>query len=543
MKRFSFLLIMTLFSIATSFAYGLKQDGIYYNLNNIGATVTYASSSYNSYSGIVTIPSTVTCIDTYDVYSIGESAFRNCRELTSITIPSSIESIGNSAFLNCSGLTKINITDLAKWCKISFANTSSNPLAYAQSKSLYLNDVEITNLVIPYNVTAIHDYAFCFGHFTSITISSMVKSIGNSAFRCCSGLTSVTIPNYVTSIGNYAFEECSELTSVDIGKSVTSIGSNAFSYCNDLANMTVSSNNNVYDSREGCNAIIETASNTLLYGCKNSIIPNSVTSIGREAFYSCRGLTSIIIPNSVTAIGSSAFNGCTGLTSIIIPNSVTTIGAYAFENCIGLTDAYSYIQDPSKVTVGYDAFYVSGSFDYSSRTLHVPVGTLAAYQADNNWYPYFGQIVEMIAVASIELNQTSAELTDGQTLQLTARLMPEDATDKSVIWTSSDEAIAMVDQNGLVTAMGAGTATITATTTDSSDLSASCIVTVQPAGLKGDVNGDGSTSIRDVTALIDYLLSGNGTNIQMNNADVNGDGNISIKDVTDLIDLLLSSAD
>ena len=553
---------MTLFSIATAFAYGVEQDGIYYNVTNIGATVTYKSQNYNSYSGEVTIPSTLNLINDYNVYSIGESAFRKCSGLTSITIPSSIETIGNLAFSGCTGLTKINITNLAKWCNISFASLSSNPLSSAQSKSLYLNDVEITDLVIPSTVTAINDYAFSLGHFTSITIPNMVKSIGNYAFYYCSGLTSVYIPNYVTSIGRYAFYGCTGLTSVDIGKSVTSIGEKSFNNCPDLVVMTVSSNNNVFDSREDCNAIIETASNTLLYGCKNTIIPNSVTSIGNYAFYECTGLTSvnipdsvntignyafnncssltsIYIPNSVTTIGSSAFEGCTGMTSIYIPNSVTTIGSSAFEGCTGMTDVYSYIQDPSNITVGNYAFYVSsGSFDYSGRTLHVPAGTLAAYQADSKWYPYFGQIVEMIPVASIELDHTSAELTEGETLQLTATIMPEDATDKSVIWASSDEAVATVDQNGLVTAMDAGTITITATTTDGSDLSASCTVTVLTVGLNGDVNGDAQVTISDVTSLIDLLLSGDMINNEA--ADVNGDGVVSIKDVTALIDMLLN---
>ena len=227
------------------------------------------------------------------------------------------------------------------------------------------------------------------------------------------------------------------------------------------------------------------------------------------------------------------------MTSIYIPNSVTTIGSSAFEGCTGMTDVYSYIQDPSNITVGNYAFYVSsGSFDYSGRTLHVPAGTLAAYQADSKWYPYFGQIVEMIPVASIELDHTSAELTEGETLQLTATIMPEDATDKSVIWASSDEAVATVDQNGLVTAMDAGTITITATTTDGSDLSASCTVTVLTVGLNGDVNGDAQVTISDVTSLIDLLLSGDMINNEA--ADVNGDGVVSIKDVTALIDMLLN---
>lgn len=125
-------------------------------------------------------------------------------------------------------------------------------------------------------------------------------------FEGCSGLTSVVIPNSVTSIGERAFSSC-RLTSVVIPDSVTSIGSDTFSSSFVLASITVDENNTKYDSRDNCNAIIETETNTLIAGCKNTIIPNSVTSIGSSAFDNCSSLTSIEIPNSVTSIGSSAF--------------------------------------------------------------------------------------------------------------------------------------------------------------------------------------------------------------------------------------------
>ena len=101
-----------------------------------------------------------------------------------------------------------------------------------------------------------------------------------------------------------------------------------------MTTISVESGNTVYDSRNNCNAIVESATNTLMFGCKNTIIPNSVTSIGERAFEDCDGLTSITIPNSVTSIGEGAFYSCDGLTSISIPNSVTSIGEYAFEYCI-----------------------------------------------------------------------------------------------------------------------------------------------------------------------------------------------------------------
>ena len=177
-------------------------------------------------------------------------------------------------------------------------------------------------------------------------ITYTVISIGEQAFWQCSGLTSVSIPNSVTSIGRYAFSFCSRLTDVTIPNSVTSIGLEAFSGCSGLTAITVASDNPKYDSRNNCNAIIETSSNILLAGCKNTTIPNNVTSIGEGVFLGCSGLTAVTIPSSVTSIGWSAFSGCSSLTAVDIPNSVTRIDPHAFRECSGLTT----VSIPNSVT-------------------------------------------------------------------------------------------------------------------------------------------------------------------------------------------------
>ena len=180
-----------------------------------------------------------------------------------------------------------------------------------------------------------------------------MTSIGESTFWGCSGLTLITIPKSVTSIGCYAFYDCTSLTSITIPNYVTSIGNYAFSGCSGLTSIIVGNGNQKYDSRNNCNAIIEKESNTLIAGCKKTIIPNSVTSIGENAFRNCSGLTSITILESVTNIGNWAFSWCSGLTSIT--NLSTT---------------------PQEI--------IDGTFS-EYGTLHVLPGCKAKYEATDVW--------------------------------------------------------------------------------------------------------------------------------------------------------------
>lgn len=219
--------------------------------------------------------------------------------------------------------------------------------------SAFSNSNTLTSITIPNNVTIIESSAFykC-NSLKTVVFSNSLNIIREDAFAYCNSLENFTMPNSVTSIERGAFNGCSSLTNITIPHSVTSIGGNPFSWCSSLTNIIVEQGNSNYDSRNNCNAIIETASNTLISGCKNTIIPNDIVSIS-GAFSGCTSLTSITIPNSVSIITNSAFASCTSLTNITIPNSVTHILNNAFENCTSLTN----ITIPeSVIEIGYAAF-------------------------------------------------------------------------------------------------------------------------------------------------------------------------------------------
>ena len=370
--RPALLLILLLFSSFSALAYDCKVDNIYYNLNNDDktASVTYMSSyapiSKDAYVGNIIIPESITYSGTtYSVTSIGDNAFSVCSSLTTVTIPNSVTSIGIYAFFGCSGLTSVTIPNSV---------TSIGIYAFSDCSGL-------TSVTIPNSVTSIGKSAFsgC-SSLTSVTIPNSVTSIGVYAFSGCSSLTTVTIPNSVTSIGSYAFYVCPSLTSVTIPNSVTSIGEFAFRGCSGLTSVTVDKNNGTYDSRNNCNAIIRTSTNTLIVGCKNTTIPNSVTSIGNDAFRGCSGQTSVTIPNSVTSIGDRAFEGCSGLTSVTIGNFVSSIGKYAFYNCSGLTKLVSLAVEPPICGEG-----ALKKVDKTTCQLLVPEESINKYKTADQW--------------------------------------------------------------------------------------------------------------------------------------------------------------
>ena len=306
-------------------------------------------SAFDGCSGLtnISIPNTVT--------SIGERAFFNCSELENISIPSSVTSIGRNAFYltrwyNNQPDGMIYIGDIAYQYKGEMPDNTSLIIEDG-TKSItgyaFYNCLGLTSITIPGSVTGIGNYAFCNCYsLANVTLSEGISYIGESAFYSCRELSSLILPDSLTSIGCAAFARCSKLTSVNIPANVDRIDKEVFRECSLLTNLTVSENNPVYDSRNNCNAIIDTNKNKLIVTCKTTTIPYGIVSIGDSAFYDCYDLTSISIPNSVKNIGEMAFSSCNKLKNLILPDSVTNIENDAFEHC----DALTSLTIPNSVT-------------------------------------------------------------------------------------------------------------------------------------------------------------------------------------------------
>ena len=334
--------------------------------NTVTTIGDYAFTQCYNLTGDLIIPNTVT--------SVGVEAFWECRGFNgtltlsenlevisdrvfgsydgqmsfsgTLVIPSGVKSIGQAAFQNCANISLLEIEENSQLETIG-------DYAFTQCYSLG------GDLLIPNTVTNIGDYAFYNDAITSLEIeeNSQLETIGDYAFTQCYNLAGdLIIPATVTSIGNYAFHSCTLLTSINIPASVTFIGERVFNWDSNITSITVDEENTIYDSRNNCNAIIETSTNTLVAGCKETIIPNTVTSIGLAAFGGQEYITDIEIPNSVTSIAGEAFSGCYSLTNV-----------------------YCYAEDVPET--GVSAFFSVPS----NMVVYVPAQSVDAYQAVFPW--------------------------------------------------------------------------------------------------------------------------------------------------------------
>lgn len=292
--------------------------------------------------------------------SIPNNTFYNCAKLASVVIPANVTDLGTThPFLRCIALRSVKVAD--DNATYDSRNNCNAIIETATNKLIYGT--------------------------VGTAIPSTVKEIGPTAFALCSTMTEITLPEGLQKIDQQAFYGCTGLKSVTIPASVTMIEKEAFTQCYSIQAIMVAAGNTVYDSRNGCNAIIETATNTLIVGCRRTDVPATVTSIGEAAFASQSNLTQITLPEGLVSIGKNAFWDCKELRLVSIPSTVTAIGQFAFEDCENLTDVHSYIEEP--FAINNNVFTT-----YETTTLYVPYGTAALYRQTDGW-KNFQSIVEM----------------------------------------------------------------------------------------------------------------------------------------------------
>ncbi len=232
---------------------------------------------------------------------------------------------------------------------------------------------------------------------------------------------------------------------------------------------------------EGVEYNVTSIGNFAFEGCDitSIIIPKGIKKIGYNAFLACKRLTSVVFPEGVVSLGSDVFNSCSSLTSVVLPRSIQDIGSQAFIGCPELQDVFCYSENVPSA----DSNIFNGSLiEYA--TLHVPSISLEDYQAATPWSG-FGQIMPLdVMVSNIILDQTEITLIEGESTTITATVLPNDASNQSLVWSSNNEDVAMVSSKGKVIAMSPGTAIIAATANDGSKITSSCevVVTKKPLG-------------------------------------------------------------
>lgn len=498
-KQLTFVLAVLMSMVASvASAYDIQVDGFYYNLTGMTATVTYkekGTSNKNAYSGDIVIPETFEYYGaTYTVIAIGEDAFWDCKNITSVSLPETIKSIGADAFYGCEGLTSFVIPDNVSTLGTAF-RFCSNLESIVIGKGVRSIPYDCFRSCSSFKKMTIKSNALLntgkyIGYIgvwpPEIVITEDVASIGANAFSGNGIIKSVTLPETITSIGESAFQGCSALSSFTIPSNVTYIGASAFKNCGNLKNVKIPAgvteiNNSVFSGCSSLEGEIE--------------IPDEVTNIGEEAFKGCANVTSFKYRTKLKEIGKSTFAGCTGLTELIIPNQVETIGESAFSGCKGLLkvvlgrgvkeigngilygsdnikDIYCYAVNVPKT--GYRIVYDGAE---NKVTLHVPSRSVSAYKTTEPW-SLFKIVSETIHVETLKLGEHELTLNVGGKKGISSSITPYYADNRNIIWTTSDEKVVSVDDYGNVTAVGQGEAWVKATSEDNPEAKDSCLVTV-----------------------------------------------------------------
>lgn len=658
----AFALVVAMSCAVGVHAYDFAASGLYFNIigtRTVEVTYNDNNSNYTSYSGDVTIPSTVNYGGTtYDVVTIGKNAFRNSTGLTGVTIPSSITSIDYFAFYQCTNLTSVSIPSSVKYIYHDAFGKTGLTYVYVPSSVVYLGS---------------EAFYYCV-NLTTVELEAKISTIDMRSFQGCTSLTRFEVQHGVTTIGSDAFKGCTSLYKVTMPRTLTTIRSGAFNGCTALNKVTCYAltppslyDDNVFPTQAYNNAALEvpasaasayhaangwklfsdfnelpydfvldnlkyviTSSTTVkctgpvlipaegLWRVHDTAYEFDVTEIAEDAFFGCNRITSLEIGSNVNRIGSTAFYNCTGLTSMTLPESVEYVEGLAFFGCSSLREivlgpncrfnnSTSWSLNIFKGCTSLTSItclseqpweFSEPMFEqsvYENAVVWVPGGTEAAYRNTDYWYKFSNikgiyTLDEALNVEGGNLHFTTggdypwivdvdgngepfAKSGNGGVHSSTSELETTVTVKEGTLLTFMmqargeegsriyDECRFEIDGNEVfsygvnppedwaisTTPLSAGTHTLTWTYTKDNSVhpagdyfAIKNVELIDPQSIRGDVNGDGTVSISDVTALIDYLLSGAGAPAA---ADCNDDGEINISDVTTLIDFLLTSPD
>ena len=370
----------------------------------------------------------VTSIDQYSFYQ---------KTMTSVTIPDTVKKIGESAFYECKNLKNVHIPDSV---------TDLEPYSFGDCYAL-------ASFNIPKGITEIPAYAFEWANITSLDIPDNITKIGEGAFGFCENLTSLTIPDSVTEIDAKAFQSCKGLKSFEIPKNVTKLSGNAF-MSSGITMLTVSPENPVYDSRDNCNAVIETDTDKLIIGIYGTKIPETIRTIGSHAFESIHELSTLEIPVGVTTIEDYAFDECGSLANLTIPKTVKSIG----KNLCCQTRWNS--------DLGHSVTSVS-----EFLTINCVENSAAHKYAQENGYHFNLISDDDETIYADDLKVTAdvdeTKLKVGDTFKVTGTVLPENATNKGVNYLSANQDIVTIDsRTGEAKAVGVGKTYVLARSND-----------------------------------------------------------------------------
>lgn len=525
LRLFATLIFVAVASL--SWAYDFEVDGIYYNWNGNGVSVTHKDDSYNSYSNGVIIPSAVMYAGLYyNVTDIGPNAFSGCSDLTYVSIPNSVTSIGAYAFESCSKLTSITIPE------------SVMTIGSGAFRSCTI----LSSVTIPDSVTSIGNYAF-FG-CSSLPVENNIRYADTYLVEAVDkSQSSYDIKKGTRFIGNEAFAECSSMTSINIPEGVTSIGHAAFWGCSNIKNVTclVTSSN-------------KRAGNLDLTPVEEpekpapGIEPSKISEIIEQYYYpfnpahnseddppttaNCEETTDVTINNiyteaeinslwldyykkvyntrTATIKSNNKVNLLRANPLFIRGNSVVSIGQYKAEWEIYYQDLAAYEQYQCNIIYSHyptvpmpDASIdVFNGVELANAKLYVYEDVIEAYKVSPLWNK-FGEIVGITNPAPIRINENDVRIQIYEKYQIKTTVL----SNKSVTWESSNTDVVRVDEYGIVTGVSAGTATITIKMTDGTERSASCDVTVENNILSGKCGENVNYELRDGVCLV---ISGTG---------------------------------